>query len=264
MSDSHGEVFRILDIHASEVAQHPDLVRQIYDGRTDGVIIREVFAQDAIRSIVHRLRNEQLDFPTGSYEWGQVYGRVLFAAKPDMDGYHQDAQSFRRACKELFSSTADFEDKVNEILGALAAGTPVRVAEVDGRAFAPATIRFMESGHGLAIHRGNQFMSKLSLIPSLADTVDYENQLSYFVVLDEPEVGGELVLYELDLSDRRPERIMANSKRQLLRPHAGDLLLFQGGRIWHEVAKVEGERSRITIGGFAAYTPDHQELVWWS
>jgi hypothetical protein len=50
----------------------------------------------------------------------------------------------------------------------------------------------------------------------------------------------------------------------LLKPEEGDLLLFAGGNIWHRVLTVQGNKSRITIGGFIAETNMPGRYYIWS
>jgi hypothetical protein len=49
----------------------------------------------------------------------------------------------------------------------------------------------------------------------------------------------------------------------VLRPGVGDLLVFDGGRHYHEVTRVAG-RARWTLGGFLALGRDHRSIYFWS
>ena len=67
------------------------------------------------------------------------------------------------------------------------------------------------------------------------------------------------------LVDGRPIReVIDRYERRAIRPRAGDLLFFDGGRIWHLVSAVRGQRVRITLGGFAAFSLDDRSIVYWS
>ncbi|MEM7038253.1 MAG: hypothetical protein AAF570_14815, partial [Bacteroidota bacterium] len=52
--------------------------------------------------------------------------------------------------------------------------------------------------------------------------------------------------------------------RFTIEPTEGDLILFSGGRIWHQVENLSGSRPRITIGGFCARSHDDQSFYFWS
>jgi hypothetical protein len=102
-------------------------------------------------------------------------------------------------------------------------------------------------------------------------------QLSYFIVLQEAEKGGDLNLYDLRwdsdqkfLDDENGMRIQTGQKtvpvtdiskaKVDLRP--GDLFVFNGSEIWHEVDDIHGQIPRITLGGFMSLIDE--ELAVWS
>ncbi|PCH95437.1 MAG: hypothetical protein COB85_04585 [Bacteroidetes bacterium] len=111
------------------------------------------------------------------------------------------------------------------------------------------------------------------------DTVKLEDQLSYFIVLQEPNSGGELVLYDLLYKDT-PDHLIEDSAffnipderdraleaydNMIIKPKAGDMIIFDGGRIWHKVSEIEGALDRITIGGFMAFSNNDKSIYYWS
>lgn len=106
------------------------------------------------------------------------------------------------------------------------------------------------------------------------------NKLSYFITLQEADLGGELCCYDINWSNvkiRKTQTILAdefnneldidnneNIKRCYIKPEQGDLLLFAGGNVWHRVEKVQGKKSRITLGGFIAETTTQNHFYIWS
>jgi len=44
----------------------------------------------------------------------------------------------------------------------------------------------------------------------------------------------------------------------------GDMILFQGGQLWHRVATVEGAKDRITFGDFLGFFKDKNKIAYWS
>ena len=107
-----------------------------------------------------------------------------------------------------------------------------------------------------------------------------ENQMSYFVMLDPSEKGGELTLYDVLWENAEirmnGDTVLKNKdgqtsdlnnhkqvKRQLLSPNAGDMIVFSGGRIWHKVELAEKTR-RLTCGGFLTRSRDDQSVYTWS
>tara|TARA_B110000037_G_C17118308_1_gene504712 strand:+ start:2967 stop:3140 length:174 start_codon:yes stop_codon:yes gene_type:complete len=49
-----------------------------------------------------------------------------------------------------------------------------------------------------------------------------------------------------------------------IKPKKGDMIIFQGGEIWHRVELVKGKKSRYTIGGFMGFSLDDKEIIYWS
>ncbi len=114
----------------------------------------------------------------------------------------------------------------------------------------------------------------------LNSNLDMDNQLSYFVVLQNPEGGGELTLYDLlwkdvqhkdhpenndyviDLSGQR--RYVSDLGQVAVQPMPGDLLIFHGGPIWHRVENIYGRIPRITLGGFINFSTNREHLYYWS
>jgi hypothetical protein len=58
-------------------------------------------------------------------------------------------------------------------------------------------------------------------------------------------------------------RVLDETRPVAARPGVGDLLLFDAGRHYHRVTKVEGATSRWTMGGFLARDPGHGVLYYW-
>ena len=72
-------------------------------------------------------------------------------------------------------------------------------------------------------------------------------------------VNGDLLYYS---EERNKE--LDPWYRFTLEPEEGDMILFSGGRIWHQVANLSGDKPRITIGGFGARSRDDKTFYFWS
>jgi len=268
------EIFKAVDLTAPELVHHPRSLQDLHERTKDVLMIRNMFSQIEAETVVQRLENGEIQFTRFEYPWGHVFGRVLFGSKPDLPAYFADAEKFRRDCRTLFSGVTDFETRVEEILRTVSGGLPIEVPQgPDGQSYSPATIRFMKNGHELPIHCGKQFLNVLPSINHHAMIVDYADQLSYFVMLDPPVSGGELVLYDVPWPEnyqgvlngnKADHEVIARSIKIPLALRAGDMIIFNGGRIWHSVARVHGLRPRKTIGGFIAYAVDHRRFYYWS
>lgn len=73
-------------------------------------------------------------------------------------------------------------------------------------------------------------------------------QLSYFILLQKPEKGGELCVHnQYFLKNHQHE---PDTEVFYVPINVGDLVIFNGGDCYHSVSNIAGNRSRITIGGF--------------
>lgn len=109
-----------------------------------------------------------------------------------------------------------------------------------------------------------------------------EGQLSFFIMLNKPEDGGLLDVFSLRWEDgqRVPDDVLDNEvicadgnsifpdtnkkyNKLEMEPGPGDMILFQGGRLWHRVTKIEGPSPRITFGGFMG-RGKRGEIYYWT
>jgi hypothetical protein len=263
-------LYDFVEIDASELGRFPDGLRDIYERRIDGLIVRGVYDSSQMQAVAELLRRNDPPLPRIAMPWGETIGRVL--VRSEREEYHAAATRFREDCRRLFEGLPDFETRLEEVTSALAGGRRVAIAEREGAPYTPATIRILGEGGDLALHCGNQFLQELPEFRHLQDLVQLEDQLSYFLTIAEPEQGGELTVFDLEwgqtpgsLVEGRPIReVIDRFERRAIRPRAGDLLFFDGGRIWHLVSAVRGARLRITLGGFAAFSRDDGSVLYWS
>jgi hapalindole-type alkaloid chlorinase len=177
----------------------------------------------------------------------------------------------------------DFQRRVFKLFSGMENGRLVAAPSFEWhgkrRLFSSSTIRvcFPELG-GIDIHVGNMFKSLYPMFYEfLGKIIDVQNQISYFVVLKKPEVGGALILYNAEWKDykgmsgkyhiRKADgtvTLLADIDRQYIVPDVGDMVLFAGGDIWHSINNLFGSSPRITIGGFLARSDKDQNLFIWA
>ena len=51
---------------------------------------------------------------------------------------------------------------------------------------------------------------------------------------------------------------------QKIKPKPGELLIFNGGHIWHKVEDIKGKSDRITVGGFMDMSADKTKWLFWT
>ena len=201
-----------------------------------------------------------------------AYGRILDMSDDVIDDYHRQAPLIAAAIDDAFG--AGLDGRLNRALGALAAPVPLAVpVNAQGEGYAKATVRRYPVGGLIPPHCELEQLRK----PTYADLrtrISQTTLLSYLLVLRAPEAGGDLAVYDLSVDDPRvPEfysdrRVMHSLREgfthRLVSLAAGDLLVFDGGRHFHQILPVEGSRPRWTLGGFLAPSRDGQTWYRWS
>ena len=290
-ASSDSSLFEFLVIDSAEVERFPHAIRAMYDKQLDGMIVRNVLPRETVEAVCARLAADNTitrnPFPMFAHlaEPPHVVGNAIVAASGGMEGYFREASAFREQCRALFDGHLDFEQRVESVFRALSGGLHTEIASgpVPGSTYTPATIRVLPEGHEMGIHVGNEFLRQPQS-RHLREIVDMSDQLSFFIPLTVPEGGGELVVYGLewdDVSAFLPDQTgpdeanvhlegspvwdaVSEMDSTAFAPAPGDMLIFDGGRYYHRVSKVQGSRARRTIGGFLGYSQAHDRILYWS
>ncbi len=265
-------------IHVDDLARHPDALREIYSGKRGGLVVRGVYSREEMARVVSRLEQSQEKFPQmllPATQKSYFLGLCLEGGDPTLQEYLAAAEHFRQETLPVFSGMEPFESRVETLFRSLSGGRPVQLAHFgDGRAYTPATIRILPEGGQLAPHCGNEMFNRPSYT-HLHSIVDDYDQISYFLTLQEPEGGGGLIIYALKWSDVGPDHILPDGRSNVgsllaeaewmeVRPQAGDVLMFDGGRYLHRVDWIKGKRTRWTMGGFLMFDKSGKQLYYWA
>jgi hypothetical protein len=259
-------------------AELPAAVVEIHEGSLDAVIVRSVFPAELVAEIAARLGAGDVElsmFHPPDGRKGLVYGWPLVASEDSLDSYLERAKQFRTVCSSLFGGDGEPERTIAKALASLAGGREVSVPRAeDGRRYLPATIRYLSAGDLLPLHYENEVL-RWPAVRSLAEKLDRSTLMSFYIPMVLSERGGELRLYRATCLGGGSARIgelggdeaarpqLESEGYEVLRPGPGDLLVFDGGRRYHEVTRIEG-RDRWTMGGVLAFSADHHSLHFWS
>ncbi|MFK7784693.1 MAG: hypothetical protein AB8B56_06250 [Crocinitomicaceae bacterium] len=266
--------FQIIDATINAL---PDVnFQQIQDREKDGLIVRNFISPEDCKLLVENLEKENENFnspqhPIFPSSFAQI-DRDSKDFKAEMESYFSKSLSFVDSFSEKYGF--NIIDKVTGIFSHLNPSiTPDTPLGFDGKGcYIPGTFRIQHPEKvSINLHCGNQF---IHLFPKyyehLSSTVDVMDQLSYFIMLQEPDEGGRLILYDVSWSEAQdcnsgtnsiitrdgktiPLDVSKSIQSSKLDIRTGDLLVFSGGKIWHAVEQVTGNTKRITYGGFVAF-----------
>lgn len=269
-----------LNLSEEQLSNHPDLLNQIYQEKVHGTLIKQVFSPAEMNQVAQKIKANEVDLhPT---VFGATIGLSLSQKITSDRDYFEEAEKFRTILKKLF--IIDFEQKFEWIISQISGGAKVEIPQENSRYYTPATIRLVNpQAGGIPPHTGSEFLYNAGY-DFFKNQADLADSMSYFLVIDKPESGGELVIYDLFLSatDKTQEDLLAffldvkpklDSCAQIsLNPDVGDMIIFKGSTIMHKVANVEGTQKRLTIGGFLAFShagtssgeDESQKIYYWS
>ena len=265
----------MLEIDAGDVAKYPDAIDRILRQEMFGVLVRGVFPREQMERAVARIAADQ-DAPVFEAHTfhGRTYGRVLRMAGEALDEYFDAADRIGPALERAFGEIG-YEARLREIVGALSGGRPISRPRVEGRTYAPATVRVLDPGGVVGLHCGNETHA----FPPLAELtriIDPRGEISTLLPLALPESGGDLQVFDVCFGDplideldrslgrENAHRGLSGRRSLRLRPESGDFALFEEGRHYHRVNEVVGPRARWTMGGFLAPARDGATLHYWS
>lgn len=266
-----------LTLDATDTPDHPDAVDDMFSQRLDGMTVTGAFPEAACARAAAELtawKGEATETMFGSMLVMALADLERLTGDPhDRTPYLDQTERGRTLYREAFGF--DPHERLREVVEPMAGGRPVLAPVECGRAYNPGNFRWFEpGGGGLPAHVGNEFEIHSGAtgehLRTLADTT---NHLSYFVVVQAPDEGGALSVFDLLHGTELPvakwtdvgrdDRALDGHVALKVKPRAGDLLLFGGGWRWHRVEPVVGSRARMTYGGFASPSRDGKTVYFW-
>lgn len=264
-----------------------DLLRQIKDGELSGVIVKDFLDRGQLDEILSKYwenKTEKMQLPD---EQGTTYPTVFAHVLHETGGEEEGVNEYFKKCGDFRAGFGDnfginAAELFQEAFEATSGGRPVKVPPgVNGLGIYPfATFRDLNPNTGeMTLHSGLHFYYTFpDFYKHLHTIVGDNNQLSYFTLLQKPEAGGELTIYDIvqeEIGRKIDDLQIENKQGELLHieknlPNIkldledGDLLIFDGGTIWHRVEMVKGNKHRITLGGFMGFTNNGEEIYYWS
>jgi hypothetical protein len=249
-------------------------IEKIFNGRLIGMTLRNALSLEHCDEISKHFSQ---DFTiSGESDFGRVIGKQLDKEekgnfqKVKQQGYSNNSRYFKSIFLDKFN--IELEKEITLILSKLSSTKRILTPKGYPIEFLPATIRicYPDKG-GIFHHVGNEFILKLPESAFIKNDIILNNQLSFFFVIQAPESGGELVVYPKKFEDYKNEdnkefiySELEELPQLVLKPKVGDLIIFQGGNIWHKVADVKGRKDRITLGGIISYNFKKDTLFYWS
>jgi len=263
---------RIVHVSASEAARAPSWMDGILAGDPDVVVLKGVFTADEVAAVARTLEAHPAWRRALSVESTvEFIGLPLQWVDQDLDTYLTAADEARSAAAELLEGT--LLPRLQALL-AQVCGRPVREIETaEGRRFASATLRRLPPGSAVGPHfeLGQlDFPGYRGLRPQIDETT----LLSFYLLVQPSERGGELALHDLRWGHPDAPRVQSTMldddtlfglhPPRVVPMSAGDVVVFDSGHIAHRVLEVRGSRPRWTMGGLLSPSPDGTLVRCWA
>jgi len=277
--------FNFIEVPYENLEQSGDLAGKLKTQEVHGFVIRNVFPEEEVAEVkkaLFRFPDEHIMQTPASRLFP-----APFAAMSDsgsmLDMYFNRLNVLYEIMEKEPAIKA-LHEKMDSVFKAVAKNYKVSIPrnKIKHAPVSAGTFRIFTPGKGgLHVHCGNLFQAQSEHFYNLIENdVDRDDQLSYFLVLQNSESGGELTIYDMlwDKVKRKesPEEndfVIDDNDRKIyltdvpsfsVRPKVGDILMFCGGPIWHRVENIGGPVPRITFGGFLNYSNDNNELFYYS
>lgn len=287
-TDSSVYNINILETNMSNLNEFAYSLKDIQNLKISGLIIRNALSESMVNDCISTINNAPdetkkeitsgIIYPEGFSTAIESYGKD----ENKLNSYFVRNKIFRENIVENFGF--DFETLIQDTFSQLSGGLNVEVPQgvTDDSSYISLTAKIIKPGQGsIPIHCGNVLQHYFDdFYQHLEKSTSVYDQVSYFIMLQPPDSGGELTLYNTLWSET--QKIIDNSTlenlegkkiniedpnsigTQQLILNPGDMIIFSGGQIWHRIEEIVGNKDRITIGGFIAYSNDNGKLYYWS
>ena len=201
---------KVLEIDFSEIPSLEHGLDSIITREIDGILIRNFLSTDEIEKLktgFTTVKEEELT----QYDEGMfLFPKAFSGVDPREQITDDDFQKILLESEErweVFPNRfgVDFHSKVTQALSSLSQSRTVELSKGESGAgiYTPQTFRHLEAGKGqFKTHCGVAFQDEFKpFYDRLSKFCTIRDQISYFVTVQKPVAGGEIILYGLDWSD---------------------------------------------------------------
>jgi hypothetical protein len=274
----------IINIDVNEILNDKFSINFL-DVKNTAFVIRNFLNKEDINSVVNKI--EEIKYK--SYELHNNYGFTYPPTIYVLDNiqkeyleskYYSYTKNIIENSKsefgvQLTGSIINFYSKFfckNEVLF-------VKNECLSNKYFSPISLRYLYPKSGeMTLHceKNLQQFSKYFYKNSIHQ-INSNIVYSFFIMINKPDIGGTFTIYDLELNDvieklsdteiKLKDNKIVNInhvKSSQINLENGDMILFNGGNLWHRTELNIGNIPRITLGGFLASSINEDALYCWS
>lgn len=287
-------LFNWKQLKLEDLKSYPDGLNHMRSNDLDGMLIKNVLSTSECNNIIENFNKipivDKIVMPEG-LTFPPVFPQLVRGMKGDVNFKIEEGkfETYFDKCKKYNNNfkndfKVDVLNKIEMIFKSISGGRSIKIPKgFKGLGEYPfSTVRKLLPQKGnISIHCGNYFQQEFPEFYShLTEQVEVKDQLSYFILLEEPEKNGELTLFDIKWEDGQTKvhpsensKIFQPDGNELninklgtmkIIPKKGDMIIFQGGALWHRVEQVMGKNSRYTLGGFMGFSKKDTHYYIWS
>ena len=241
--------------------------QSLIQGTIPAIIIKNFYSKNQCDEISQKIDSVQkADFNNSKLEH---IGPFLMAHATRKQEYFESAKKDKKKRQEIFSNETEPTARIFSIFRKLFPEYLISTAKESKNEFSPYIIRIHKKGKSIPIHKDNvKYEGKEYEISKV------DSQLSCILHLQESEKGGELVIYDKNWKreDEKFRKIDFGYESKIISEsnfcrisnlEAGDLVIINPN-YFHQVTKIEGKSSRISLGMFVGIFKKQQQIVAWA
>lgn len=270
--------FNFLEI---DYRSNPDefLIDKLHKGELAGTINKGVFTDEEVESILKVVQSIPEEEKLNNYV-GQSFPHDFGTVTNDgerLDNYLARLETFNHLPFDLL------KNRLREFFKTIGKGyhSDTALFACNQAHTSPGNFRFLEPNKGgLFVHCGYLLQETAEFFYESVKGITREGQLSFFLMLQHPDEGGDLTIYDMLWDDVNQKDVfeqndyvigqngqkilLENVKKFTVRPYPGDIVVFYGGPIWHRVEDIVGTKPRISFGGFINFSEDDKSFYHWA
>jgi hypothetical protein len=256
-----------IEINYKEIRENKNIIFDIIKGKKPALIIRNFYDPKLCKIIIKRTKS--FSDNTKDNKILKKIGVSLLSFLTHKSDYFKQADAVRPILRKIFDGIEDPRKKIHCLLSEFYPNKNVIVATEGDKKYACGVIRFHNLGDFAQIHRDCvQYEA-----PNF-DVAKMSNQLSSVLHIQDSKNGGELVIYKKiwkktdekyrEISFGYSKKVLEGcSESVIIKPRQGDLVIINP-IYFHEILPVKGNKSRITLGLFLAFSKYSHNVVTWS
>ncbi|KAF6244320.1 hypothetical protein C6989_08535 [Nitrosopumilus sp. b2] len=244
---------------------HLDL-ELLLNKKIPAIIIRNFYSKEQCNFIIKKIEKaKKTHFQKTKLEH---IGPFLMSHITQKNEYFEKAKKTQKQFEQIFTKVENPSSKVFAMFKKTFPTFSISLAKQSQESFSPYIIRIHKKGKAIPIHKDNiKYEGKEFCISNI------DSQLSCVIHLQESEVGGKVIIYENQWkrSDEKfreidfgySPKVVSSNYCKLKSVNKGDLVIINPNH-FHEVTKIQGNTSRITLGMFLGVYNKDQKIVAWA